>query len=65
MATTLTPVQLLTLDELATYLQIPKKTIYGWRTTGRGPRALKVGGALRFRLADVDSWLDAQAEDAA
>lgn len=53
------PPALLTIDELSAYLQIPKATIYGWRHKGEGPRALKLGGQLRWRQVDVDAWLAA------
>ena len=29
---------LITIDELAAYLGLPKQTIYDWRVQGRGPR---------------------------
>jgi excisionase family DNA binding protein len=54
--------RLITVAELATMLSVPVATIYKWRTTGRGPRAARVGKYLRFRLEDVESWLDAQSE---
>ena len=41
-------------------LGIPIRTIYSWRTRGRGPRALKIGRHLRFRRDDVDAWLAEQ-----
>lgn len=53
---------LLTLDELAAYLKIPKVTVYEWRSAGRGPRAVKVGKHLRFRWADVAAWLEQNAD---
>ena len=61
--TTLEP--LLTIDEVASYLRKPKKTLYAWRTRGLGPRAMKVGGDLRYKLADVESWLTGQYDGAA
>ncbi|HEY8503140.1 MAG TPA: helix-turn-helix domain-containing protein [Gemmataceae bacterium] len=46
----------LTPDELATRLRIPRATLYQWRYRGEGPRAVKVGRHLRYRLADVERW---------
>lgn len=48
---------ILTIDEAAQYLAIPKATLSTWRTrrVGFGPRALKVGGCLRYRRADLDA----------
>jgi excisionase family DNA binding protein len=51
--------KLLTIKELSKYLQIPTQTLYGWRHEGFGPPALKVGRALRYRLTEVDAWLEA------
>jgi excisionase family DNA binding protein len=48
-----------TIDQAAAYLAIPKATLYTWRTRriGFGPRAVKVGGCLRCRRADLDAWI--------
>jgi excisionase family DNA binding protein len=53
--------RLWTVDELAEFLQLPPATIYQWRYRSTGPRAFKVGRHLRFRAADVLSWLEDQA----
>jgi excisionase family DNA binding protein len=53
---------LLTPQELANFLGIPVKTIYQWRTLSRGPRGIRVGKHLRYRRADVETWLDPQAD---
>ena len=54
--------QLLSVEDLAAYLDVPKQTIYDWRVNGRGPRARRIGKRLRFTAADVRAWVDAQAE---
>lgn len=56
---TLTNDPILTIDEAAHYLAIPKATLYTWRTrrVGFGPRALKVGGCLRYRRSDLEVWI--------
>ena len=50
---------ILTIDQAAAYLSIPKATLYTWRTrrAGFGPRAVKLGGCLRYRRADLDAWV--------
>ena len=50
---------ILTVDQAAAYLAIPKATLYTWRTrrVGFGPRAVKIGGCLRYRRADLDAWV--------
>jgi len=48
--------RLLTVDELAAYLGVPKKTIYScWRAWGL--RGYRVGRYLRFRERHVEDWL--------
>ena len=50
---------ILTLDDLHSYLKIPKPTLYSLAQNGRIPAA-KVGKHWRFRKTDIDEWLDAQ-----
>lgn len=54
--TTLVP--LLTPQEVAAWLGVPVATLYQWRHARKGPRCLKVGRHLRYRVSDVDAWLD-------
>lgn len=54
-----TKTDILTLQELHSYLKIPKPTLYALAQSGRIPAA-KVGKHWRFRLADIDEWLKAQ-----
>ena len=50
---------ILTIDQAAAHLAIPKATLYTWRTrrSGFGPRAVKIGGCLRYRRSDLDAWV--------
>ena len=50
---------ILTLEELHSYLKIPKPTLYALAQTGRIPAA-KIGKHWRFRRGEVDEWLKAQ-----
>ncbi|SFJ41322.1 DNA binding domain-containing protein, excisionase family [Amycolatopsis sacchari] len=52
--------KLLTIDDLADYLGVPKGTLYQWRTKGYGPAGIRVGKYVRYRPDDVDAWLDGQ-----
>lgn len=54
--------RLMTPRELAEHLGVPVKTLYTWRTTARGPRAIRVGKHLRYRRSDVEAWLEQQAD---
>lgn len=49
--------RLMSVKELADYLDVPVKTIYAWRYHGEGPRGFRVGRHVRFRWHDVQSWL--------
>jgi excisionase family DNA binding protein len=50
--------RLLTIAELATYLDVSPWTIYDWRHKGLGPRGYKVGRGVRYRSSDVEAWLE-------
>ena len=52
------PSQVMTLDELATYLKLPKSTLYKLVQQGRVP-GQKLGKQWRFGRAAIDRWLDA------
>lgn len=47
----------LTVDELAEYLKIPKSTLYKLAQEGKVP-GQKVGRHWRFRKEAIDRWLD-------
>jgi excisionase family DNA binding protein len=45
-------------DELAAFLGVPLRTIYRWRSRREGPRGYRVGRHVRYRLAEVERWLE-------
>ncbi len=49
--------KLLSIEDLAEYLGIPKRTLYAWRYRGEGPIGYRLGGCIRFRPTDVEEWL--------
>ena len=53
---------LLGVDALAGELGVPISTIYAWRHRGLGPRGYKVGKYVRYRRADIEAWLELQAD---
>lgn len=53
--------QVLTIDELATYLKVSKSTLYKLVQEGKVP-AQKVGRHWRFRRETIDRWLDGNSE---
>lgn len=46
--------------DLAERYGLPVQTVYGWRVYHRGPRAMRIGKHLRYRLADVLAWEESQ-----
>jgi len=52
--------KLLTTKELAEYLGVAKTTLMQYRMDGRGPRYIKLGQLVRYKIADVEDWLEAQ-----
>ena len=51
---------IISIDEVARRLDIPKSTLYGWRYKRIGPRCHRVGKHLRYRWSEVLEWLDEQ-----
>jgi len=43
---------------LAGRLKVARSTLQNWRYTGRGPRWIKLGRLIRYRVADVDAFLE-------
>lgn len=54
------PDALLTTAEVARIARISPATLAGWRVQKRGPAFTKVGGLVRYRRSDLQSWLDRQ-----
>lgn len=53
--------QLLTVDDLARLLNVPKRAVYDMRYDGELPPAVLIGSQrLRWRPADVRAWLEAR-----
>lgn len=55
--------RLWTIDDVAEYLGIPVRTLYHWRTKGKGPNATRIGKYLRYVPEDVKSWFKGQREE--
>ena len=45
---------------LAEKLDSSPQTLANWRSSGKGPAFIKVGGRVMYDDADVDAWLHAQ-----
>ncbi len=53
--------ELMTIEELASYLRVKKRTIYDWVKNGKIP-AIKTVGQWRFKKEKIDAWLESQQE---
>lgn len=57
------PPGFLTAKDLSSQTGLSVGTIYRKRSMGESlPKALKIGGAVRWRQQDVDLWLEEQME---
>ena len=54
--------ELITIKEVADFLQIAEKTIYRLAAEGKIP-AFKVGGSWRFKRKEIEDWLEKQRND--
>ena len=54
---------LLTVQELSAYLGIPVATLYDWRVDHRGPKAVKLGHALRYPESAIRDWIQERLDD--
>ena len=50
---------LMTIEDLADYLKVTRRTIYDWLKHNKIP-ALKLVGQWRFKKDKIDDWLDRQ-----
>ena len=53
--------ELMTIEEIADYLRVKKRTVYEWLKKGKIP-AIKTVGQWRFKKTQIDNWLDKQQE---
>lgn len=53
---------LMTVKQVAAYLNMNEKTIYEWALKGRIP-GIKMGRTWRFRREDLEEWLEGQRRD--
>jgi excisionase family DNA binding protein len=43
--------------EVAGYLGVSVSTIRRWRLTGGGPRWVRIGGSIRYPVADLEAYV--------
>jgi len=52
---------LMTIEDLADYLKVTRRTIYDWLKHNKIP-ALKLVGQWRFKKDKIDAWLEGQSQ---
>ena len=52
--------KLLETEDAAAFIHRKKNTLEIWRTTGRGPRFIKIGRNVAYDEADLIAWLESQ-----
>lgn len=55
--------EIFTLDEVAAYLKVGKRTVYRLAAAKKIP-AFKVGGTWRFQRQEIDQWIKRQSAEA-
>ena len=58
----ITDERLMTMKDVAEYLQIKERTIYGWVQNGQIP-GFKLGNSWRFKREDIDLWIEERKKD--
>jgi predicted DNA-binding transcriptional regulator AlpA len=61
MSLTPVPSPLLTTSQVAEILHLAKVTVATYRMKGKGPVFIRMGKAIRYRLSDLQAWMDANA----
>lgn len=51
--------QLLTTPEAATYMRLKPQTLAKWRSHGKGPAFVQLGGKVFYRVAELDAYVEA------
>ncbi len=49
---------LLTELQVADYLRLNPRTLQSWRQRGTGPAFLQVGRSIRYRVDEIEEWLN-------
>jgi excisionase family DNA binding protein len=52
--------QIMIEQEVADKLVVKKATTTKWRARGKGPPFLKIGSKVRYRLSDVEAWIESR-----
>lgn len=56
--------QLWSIEQVADYLALSPKTLYGWRCRKYGPPGYRLGNKVRYRPEEVRAWVDSNGPQA-
>jgi len=59
---TIMDLALLDPETLSNRIGVSEGTLANWRWRRIGPRWIKAGAAIRYRVDDVEAWLETQAQ---
>lgn len=48
--------------DAAGLLDLSPRTLERWRQTGRGPKFLRFGTRVRYRIQDIEDWISSQGD---
>ncbi len=55
--------RLLTLKEVINLIGFKKATIYKYIKNGKFPKQIKIGKASRWKLSDIEKWINSHIKD--
>jgi len=55
--------KLLTAQAIGEILSLSKRQVFRLRSSGKIPMPVRIGGSVRWRLADIDEWIAAGCPD--
>lgn len=58
------PIRHLCQEELARRWRVSSRTLERWRWLRQGPKFIRIGGAVRYRLCDVEAYEEIRLQDA-
>lgn len=56
-------VGLLTEDDMKAMLAVSDHTLQAWRMQGNGPKFVKLGKAVFYRICDVSEWINSNVKE--
>lgn len=55
-------VSLLTVKEISQMMGISTRTLHRWNVSGQMPSSVKIGGCVRWKKREIESWIESGGE---